>query len=65
MENIERLMDREEKISMLVEKTSEMQTQSFAFGVKSNELRKKLCWQNYRLYFVIAGLLMVRAPDLA
>jgi len=60
MENIERLMDREEKISLLVEKTSEMQTQSFAFSQKSTELKRKLCWRNFRLYIVIAVLLMVR-----
>jgi vesicle-associated membrane protein 7 len=64
MENIEKLMDREEKIGLLVEKTSEMQTQSFAFSTKSTELKRKLCWRNFRLYIVIAVLLMVRTPDL-
>jgi vesicle-associated membrane protein 7 len=59
MENIEKLMDREEKIGLLVEKTSEMQTQSFAFSTKSTELKRKLCWRNFRLYIVIAVLLMV------
>lgn len=64
MENIERLMDREEKISLLVEKTQEMQGQSFTFAQKSTELKRKLCWRNFRLYIVIAVLLMVRALDL-
>jgi vesicle-associated membrane protein 7 len=61
MENIEALIERSEKIGLLVEKTNQMQTDSLNFKEKSVKVKRKMWWKNFKLWIVIVVLLIILA----
>ncbi|KAK9828831.1 hypothetical protein WJX72_002301 [[Myrmecia] bisecta] len=59
VENIEKVLDRGERIELLVDKTDHLQHEAFAFKRESRRLKHKMWWQNARLLAaVFAGVLL-------
>ncbi|KAK9467940.1 synaptobrevin-domain-containing protein [Lipomyces arxii] len=52
-QNIERVIDRGERISTLVDKTDNMNQAAFAFRRRSTALRREMWWKNKRLVVLI------------
>eukprot|EP00299_Pterocystis_sp_00344_P002438 c1274_g1_i1.p1 GENE.c1274_g1_i1~~c1274_g1_i1.p1 ORF type:complete len:218 (-),score=36.30 c1274_g1_i1:59-712(-) len=57
--NIEKVLDRGEKISLLVDKTEQMQQQSLTFKKQSTSLRKLMWWKNCKLNLMIAAIVLL------
>lgn len=62
VQNIEKVLERGERIDLLVTRTEEMQEQSYKFKSGATDLKKKLWWKNVKLWIVIAVLVIVRPP---
>ena len=60
VQNIEKVLERGERIDLLVTRTEEMQEQSYKFKSGATDLKKKLWWKNMKLWIVIAVLVVVR-----
>mmetsp|Transcript_7486 Transcript_7486/g.11795 ORF Transcript_7486/g.11795 Transcript_7486/m.11795 type:complete len:177 (+) Transcript_7486:267-797(+) len=57
VENIEKLLQRGEKIDLLVDKTDRMQQAAFTFEKSATSLKDALWWKNVKMYFII-GLIV-------
>ena len=57
VENIDRILERGEKIELLVDKTENMQQQAFKFENTSKQLRSALFWRKVRMYALFAAAL--------
>uniref|UniRef100_A0A1D1ZKI5 Vesicle-associated membrane protein 727 n=1 Tax=Anthurium amnicola TaxID=1678845 RepID=A0A1D1ZKI5_9ARAE len=55
MDNIEKVLDRGEKIELLVDKTESLQFQADSFQRQGRQLRRKMWLQNLRLKLMVAG----------
>ena len=49
MENIEKVLDRGEKIELLIDKTDQLQGDAFAFRRNTRKLKREMWWRNFRL----------------
>merc|ERR1712134_46381 len=54
VENIERVLERGEKIELLVDRTNELTQQAFRFESNSRSLRRHLYWQQIRCRAIMA-----------
>jgi len=59
LENIDKLLDRGEKIELLVDKTSQLQEETFHFQDKARKMKTKFWWKNVKLWVIIGVLLAV------
>jgi vesicle-associated membrane protein 7 len=59
LENIDQLMDRGEKINILVAETEELNAQSDQFFTGSRKLKNAMWWKNVKLMLLIAFILIV------
>lgn len=50
VQNIENLLERGEKIELLVDRTEQLQTSSFMFESSSRNLRRTMFWRQMRCY---------------
>mmetsp|Transcript_1495 Transcript_1495/g.2815 ORF Transcript_1495/g.2815 Transcript_1495/m.2815 type:complete len:224 (+) Transcript_1495:163-834(+) len=57
VENIERVLERGEKIELLVDKTDRLNQQAFKFEASSRNLRRAMWWKNVRwaAFLAVAG----------
>lgn len=55
MDNIEKVLDRGEKIELLVDKTESLQFQADTFQRQGRQLRRKMWLQNLRMKIMAAG----------
>ena len=57
VENIEKVLERGEKIELLVDKTDRLNQQAFKFESSSKRLRDAMWWRNARwaAFFIVAG----------
>ncbi|XP_068662067.1 vesicle-associated membrane protein 727-like [Aristolochia californica] len=55
MDNIEKVLDRGERIELLVDKTENLQFQADSFQRQGRQLRRKMWLQNLRLKLMVAG----------
>ncbi|KAK1431405.1 hypothetical protein QVD17_07864 [Tagetes erecta] len=55
MDNIEKVLDRGEKIELLVDKTENLQFQADTFHVQGRQLRRKMWLQNAHMKLMIGG----------
>ncbi|XP_068658518.1 vesicle-associated membrane protein 727-like [Aristolochia californica] len=55
MDNIEKVLDRGERIELLVDKTESLQFQADSFQRQGRQLRRKMWLQNLRLKLMVAG----------
>ncbi|MQL73023.1 hypothetical protein Taro_005376 [Colocasia esculenta] len=59
MGNIEKVLDRGDKIELLVDKTELLQFQADSFQKQGRQLRHKMWLQNLRLKLIVAGACLV------
>ncbi|CAO3618884.1 unnamed protein product [Cunninghamella blakesleeana] len=52
--NIERVLERGERIELLVDKTDNLNQQAFAFKKRSTQLKRAMWWKNTKLMCMIA-----------
>ena len=53
------VLDRGERIELLVDKTDHLQQESFVFRREARQLKNKLWWKNLRLWAVIAFVVLL------
>jgi vesicle-associated membrane protein 7 len=53
VQNIEKVLERGEKIELLVDKTDRLNQQAFRFESSSRQLRKAMWWKQMRCYIII------------
>lgn len=59
MDNIEKVLDRGEKIELLVDKTEGLQFQADTFQRQGRQLRRKMWLQNLKFKLIIVGIVFV------
>jgi len=59
IENIDRILERGEKIELLVDKTDDLNSESFKFVRNTTKLRNHIWYSNLRVYLLIAGVVLV------
>ncbi|KAL7184912.1 hypothetical protein ACSBR2_026958 [Camellia fascicularis] len=55
MDNIEKVLDRGEKIELLVDKTENLQFQADSFQRQGRQLRRKMWFQNLQMKLMVGG----------
>jgi vesicle-associated membrane protein 7 len=65
VENIDRVLERGEKIELLVDKTDRLNQQAFKFERSSRSLKREMLWKKYRNYLLIFILLIIIAVFIA
>lgn len=58
MDNIEKVLDRGEKIELLVDKTENLQFQADSFQRQGRQLRRKMWFQNVQLKLIVVGSIL-------
>merc|ERR1712137_961755 len=53
VQNIEKVLERGEKIELLVDKTDRLNQQAFRFDSSSRQLRRAMYWKRMRCYIII------------
>lgn len=56
VDNIDKVLERAEKIELLVDKTENLNQQAFKFRKQSTALKRALWWKNLKLTLLVAGL---------
>jgi vesicle-associated membrane protein 7 len=67
VQNIEKVLERGEKIELLVDKTDRLNQQAFRFESSSRELRRAMWWRKMRCYAIIGvvSLLVIYAASVS
>ncbi|KAJ8899266.1 hypothetical protein K2173_017301 [Erythroxylum novogranatense] len=58
MENIEKVLDRGEKIELLVDKTENLRSQAQDFRQQGTKMRRKMWLQNMKVKLIVLGILI-------
>ncbi|KAK1355933.1 vesicle-associated membrane protein 722 [Heracleum sosnowskyi] len=58
MENIEKVLDRGEKIELLVDKTENLRSQAQDFRTGGQQLRRKMWLQNMKIKLIVFGIII-------
>ena len=53
VENIEKVLQRGEKIELLVDKTDRMQQAAFKFEKSAKKLKHAMWWKNFKMYIIL------------
>lgn len=56
IENIAKVLDRGEKLDLLVDKTELLQGEALAFRREASRARRVMWWKNVKMWFVMAGV---------
>lgn len=59
MDNIEKVLDRGERIELLVDKTENLQFQADSFQRQGRQLRRKMWLQNIQMKLMVGGAILV------
>ncbi|KAK4708038.1 hypothetical protein R3W88_028963 [Solanum pinnatisectum] len=59
MDNIEKVLDRGEKIELLVDKTENLQFQADSFQRQGRQLRRKMWFQNLQMKLMVGGAIVI------
>ncbi|KAJ7546646.1 hypothetical protein O6H91_08G048800 [Diphasiastrum complanatum] len=59
MDNIEKVLDRGEKIELLVDKTENLRFQADNFQRQGRQLRRKMWMQNMKVKLIVLGIIIV------
>ncbi|CAI5983736.1 unnamed protein product [Closterium sp. NIES-64] len=60
-DNIEKVLQRGEKMELLAEKADVLSTQASQFKKQGTEIKKKMWWENMKVKAVVIGILVVLA----
>ncbi|KAL0722178.1 hypothetical protein Bca4012_036777 [Brassica carinata] len=58
MENIEKVLDRGEKIELLVDKTENLRSQAQDFRTQGTKIRRKMWWENMKIKLIVLGIII-------
>ncbi|PWA53498.1 synaptobrevin, Longin-like domain protein [Artemisia annua] len=58
MENIEKVLDRGEKIELLVDKTESLHSQAQGFRTQGTQLRRKMWLKNMKVKMIVFGIII-------
>ncbi|CAA3023823.1 vesicle-associated membrane 722 [Olea europaea subsp. europaea] len=58
MENIEKVLDRGEKIELLVDKTDNLSSQAQHFRTQGTQMRRKLWLKNMKMKLIVLGIII-------
>ncbi|KAI3411669.1 uncharacterized protein J3R85_017710 [Psidium guajava] len=58
MENIEKVLDRGEKIELLVDKTDNLRSQAQDFRQQGTKMRRKMWMQNMKIKLIVLGIII-------
>jgi len=58
MENIEKVLDRGEKIELLVDKTENLRSQAQDFRTTGTQMRRKMWLQNMKIKLIVLGIII-------
>ncbi|KAL1548363.1 vesicle-associated membrane protein 721-like protein [Salvia divinorum] len=61
IENIEKVLDRGEKIELLVDKTEDLRSQAQDFKAKGTKLKRNMWFENMKIKLIVLGLLILIA----
>ncbi|KAF9148686.1 hypothetical protein BG015_009571 [Linnemannia schmuckeri] len=56
--NIERVLERGERIELLVDKTDNLNQQAFAFKKRSTQLKRTMWWKNTKLTIILTAVIV-------
>ncbi|KAI7830447.1 R-SNARE, VAMP71-family [Gamsiella multidivaricata] len=56
--NIERVLERGERIELLVDKTDNLNQQAYAFKKRSTTLKRAMWWKNTKLMILLTGVII-------
>merc|ERR1711937_956937 len=59
VQNIEKVLDRGERIELLVDKTENLNAAAVKFKKQSAQLQKRMWWKNMKLYLIVAVVLVI------
>lgn len=59
VENIEKILERGEKLELLVDKTEQLQEQAFKFEKSSRKLKNEMMWRRAKLFLIGAVFVAV------
>ena len=59
VQNIEMVLERGEKLELLVDKSEQLQLDSFRFQKSSKKLRQAMFWKKVKIYMLIACVVLV------
>jgi len=60
--NIDKVLERGEKIELLVDKTERLESQAVKFRQKAKEVRQTFCWQSWRNTVLLTVIVLVCDP---
>lgn len=60
IDNIDKVLDRGEKINLLVDKTQDLTDTALDFRIKSKKLKRTMWWRNVKLLFILIFIILVR-----
>ncbi|CAN6313939.1 unnamed protein product [Urochloa humidicola] len=58
MQNIEKVLDRGEKIELLVDKTEDLRSQAQDFRQQGTKIRRKMWWENMKMKLIVFGIVV-------
>ncbi|EAZ25708.1 hypothetical protein OsJ_09541 [Oryza sativa Japonica Group] len=58
MQNIEKVLDRGEKIELLVDKTEDLRSQAQDFRKAGTKIRRKMWWENMKMKLIVFGIVV-------
>uniref|UniRef100_A0A8C8VGC0 V-SNARE coiled-coil homology domain-containing protein n=1 Tax=Pelusios castaneus TaxID=367368 RepID=A0A8C8VGC0_9SAUR len=58
-QNIDKVLQREEKLSELVDRTDDLQTAAHAFQKTTTKISRKMWWKNTKMMIIIGAVLLV------
>ncbi|KAK0593193.1 hypothetical protein LWI29_032642 [Acer saccharum] len=58
MDNIEKVLDRGERIELLVDKTENLQFQADSFQRQGRQLRRKMWLQSFKVKVIVGGTIL-------
>lgn len=61
MENITKVLDRHQKIDLLVDKTAGLQADALQYERQGNQIRRRFWWRHFRLKLLVLLLLIIVA----
>uniref|UniRef100_K7GHM0 V-SNARE coiled-coil homology domain-containing protein n=1 Tax=Pelodiscus sinensis TaxID=13735 RepID=K7GHM0_PELSI len=58
-QNIDKVLQREEKLSELVDRTDDLQTVAHAFQKNTTKISRKMWWKNTKIMIIIGVVLVI------
>ncbi|BBG92323.1 vesicle-associated membrane protein 726, partial [Prunus dulcis] len=59
MDNIEKVLDRGEKIELLVDKTDNLRSQAQDFRTQGTKMKRKMWFQNMKIKLIVVGIIIL------